>query len=41
MNSYYIKRTLRSVLTLWIVVILTFGIIRLLPGGPSCSSAPN
>lgn len=34
MNSYYIKRTLRSVLTLWIVVTLTFAMIRLLPGGP-------
>ena len=34
MNSYYIKRTLRSVVTLWIVVTLTFGMIRLLPGGP-------
>ena len=34
MNRYYINRTARSVLTLWIVVSLTFGIIRLLPGGP-------
>jgi peptide/nickel transport system permease protein len=34
MNSYYIKRTFRSVFTLWVVVTLTFGMIRLLPGGP-------
>ncbi|WP_225334876.1 ABC transporter permease [Halomicrobium urmianum] len=34
MNSYYIERTGRAVLTLWLVVTLTFGIIRLLPGGP-------
>ncbi|WP_226010482.1 ABC transporter permease [Halomicrobium salinisoli] len=34
MNSYYIERIGRAVLTLWLVVTLTFGIIRLLPGGP-------
>lgn len=34
MNSFYLKRTARSVVTLWLVITLTFGMIRLLPGGP-------
>ena len=34
MNSYYLKRTGRAVLTIWVVITLTFGMIRLLPGGP-------
>lgn len=34
MNNYYLKRTIRAVLTVWIVITLTFGMIRLLPGGP-------
>lgn len=34
MQHYYLKRTARAALTLWLVVTLTFGIIRLLPGGP-------
>lgn len=34
MNSYYIKRTARAVLTVWLVASLTFGMIRLMPGGP-------
>lgn len=34
MNSYYLKRTGRAVLTIWAVATLTFGMIRLLPGGP-------
>lgn len=31
---YYIARTGRAVLTMWAAVTLTFGITRLLPGGP-------
>jgi peptide/nickel transport system permease protein len=34
MNRYYIQRTVRAILTVWVVVTLTFGMIRLLPGGP-------
>lgn len=34
MNNYYLKRTVRAVLTVWIVITVTFGMIRLLPGGP-------
>ncbi|RYJ19500.1 ABC transporter permease [Halogeometricum borinquense] len=34
MNSYYLKRTGRAILTVWLVITLTFGMIRLLPGGP-------
>ncbi len=34
MNNYYLKRTIRAVLTVWIVITVTFGMIRLLPGGP-------
>ena len=34
MNSYYLKRTGRAVITLWLVISLSFGMIRLLPGGP-------
>jgi peptide/nickel transport system permease protein len=34
MNRYYIQRTVRAILTVWLVVTLTFGMIRLLPGGP-------
>ncbi|EFW90044.1 binding-protein-dependent transport systems inner membrane component [Haladaptatus paucihalophilus DX253] len=34
MANYYVKRTARALLTLWLVVTLTFGMIRLLPGGP-------
>jgi peptide/nickel transport system permease protein len=34
MPSYLLKRTVRAVVTLWLVVTLTFGMIRLLPGGP-------
>lgn len=34
MNSYYINRTARAVLTIWLVGTLTFGMIRLIPGGP-------
>lgn len=34
MNSYYLKRTARAVLTVWMVATITFGMIRLLPGGP-------
>jgi len=34
MNSYYLKRTARAVLTIWMVATITFGLIRLLPGGP-------
>ncbi|MGA9402190.1 ABC transporter permease [Haladaptatus sp.] len=34
MVNYYLKRTGRAIFTLWLVVTLTFGMIRLLPGGP-------
>ena len=34
MENYYLRRVGRAVLTLWLVVTLTFGMIRLLPGGP-------
>lgn len=34
MNNYYLQRTVRAVLTVWLVITLTFGMIRLLPGGP-------
>ncbi len=34
MANYYLKRTGRAIITLWLVVTLTFGMIRLLPGGP-------
>lgn len=34
MNSYYLQRTARAVLTIWVVATITFGMIRLLPGGP-------
>ncbi|QRV17384.1 ABC transporter permease (plasmid) [Haloterrigena salifodinae] len=34
MNNYYVKRTGRAVLTLWVTVTLTFGLIRAIPGGP-------
>lgn len=34
MNKYYLQRTARAVLTVWLVITLTFGMIRLLPGGP-------
>jgi peptide/nickel transport system permease protein len=34
MNSYYLQRTARAVLTIWMVATITFGMIRLLPGGP-------
>jgi peptide/nickel transport system permease protein len=34
MSNYYLQRTVRAVLTVWVVVTLTFGMIRLLPGGP-------
>lgn len=32
--NYYLKRTMRAVLTVWVVITITFGMIRLLPGGP-------
>lgn len=35
LNNYYIKRTFQSVFTLFVVVSLTFGMVRLLPGGPA------
>lgn len=34
MNSYYLQRTARAVLTVYVVATITFGMIRLLPGGP-------
>ncbi|MBY0404921.1 MAG: ABC transporter permease, partial [Cyanobacteria bacterium] len=34
MIELMIKRLLGGVLTLWVVATLTFGLIRLLPGGP-------
>jgi peptide/nickel transport system permease protein len=34
MANYLLKRTIRAVVTLWLVITLTFGMIRLLPGGP-------
>ncbi|GCF15959.1 ABC transporter permease [Haloarcula mannanilytica] len=34
MNSYFVKRTGRAILTIWLVMTLTFGMIRLIPGGP-------
>ncbi|MFB6075000.1 MAG: ABC transporter permease [Haloarculaceae archaeon] len=34
MNPYYIRRTGRAILTIWLVMTLTFGLIRFLPGGP-------
>lgn len=34
MNRYYIERTARTVLTIWFVMTVTFGLIRLIPGGP-------
>jgi peptide/nickel transport system permease protein len=34
MNSYYLQRTARAVLTIYVVATITFGMIRLLPGGP-------
>ncbi|MFB6152585.1 MAG: ABC transporter permease [Haloarculaceae archaeon] len=34
LNNYYVKRTLRVVVTIWAVVSFTFALIRLLPGGP-------
>jgi len=34
MNRYYIERTVRTVLTIWFVMTVTFGLIRLIPGGP-------
>lgn len=34
MNNYYLQRTARAILTVWIVITVTFGMIRLLPGGP-------
>lgn len=34
MLSYLLKRTARAVLTVWVVMTITFGLIRLLPGGP-------
>ncbi|QGN07631.1 ABC transporter permease [Halorhabdus sp. CBA1104] len=32
--NYVLKRTGRAVFTVWAVITLTFGLIRLLPGGP-------
>ncbi|EMA52594.1 MULTISPECIES: ABC transporter permease [Halococcus] len=32
--NYYVERTIRALLTVWLVITLTFGMIRLLPGGP-------
>lgn len=32
--NYYIQRIIRAIFTIWVVVTLTFGMIRLLPGGP-------
>lgn len=34
MSNYYVQRTMRAVLTIWVVITVTFGMIRLLPGGP-------
>jgi peptide/nickel transport system permease protein len=34
MVSYYIRRAGRAIITIWLVMTLTFGMIRLLPGGP-------
>lgn len=34
MANYLVRRTLRALVTLWLVITLTFGMIRLLPGGP-------
>lgn len=34
MNNYYLQRTVRAILTVWVVITVTFGMIRLLPGGP-------
>lgn len=34
MKGYYVRRTARAVLTVWVVATITFGMIRLLPGGP-------
>lgn len=33
-NNYYVQRTVQAILTLISVVILTFGLLRLMPGGP-------
>lgn len=33
-SQYFLKRAGRAVLTIWIAITLTFGMIRLLPGGP-------
>lgn len=32
--NYYVQRTARAILTVWVVATITFGMIRLLPGGP-------
>ncbi|WP_330632944.1 ABC transporter permease [Halocatena halophila] len=34
MINYYFQRSARAVLTIWVVITATFGMIRLLPGGP-------
>lgn len=34
MNRYYLKRTVRVFVTIYLVATFTFGLIRLLPGGP-------
>ncbi len=34
MTNYYLQRTARAILTIWVVITATFGMIRLLPGGP-------
>lgn len=34
MSSWIAKRLLKAVFTLWAVVTITFGLIRLMPGGP-------
>lgn len=34
MNRYYVERTARTLLTIWLVMTVTFGLVRLIPGGP-------
>lgn len=31
---FYLERTARAVLTIWVAITITFGVIRFLPGGP-------
>lgn len=31
---FYLERTARAVLTIWVAISITFGVIRFLPGGP-------